>query len=147
MLQRIQSVYILLSIVLLGLLFRLPIAELTSRGEIFSFTVFGIFRGNEKTIDGILLVCFTLAILLLHLIVLFSYKKRIRQIRILVFTMVLLAGLFGLFFWYTRILIPDAMVSFKITTVFPVVALILDYLAIRGIGKDEALIRSLNRIR
>ncbi len=147
MLQRIQSVYILLSIVLLGLLFRLPIAELTSRGEIFSFTVFGIFRGNEKNIDGILLVCFTLAILLLHLFVLFSYKKRIRQIRILVFTMVLLAGLFGLFFWYTRILIPDATVSFKITTAFPVVAFILDYLAIRGIGKDEALIRSLNRIR
>jgi hypothetical protein len=147
MLQRIQSVYLLLSIALLGLLLWLPIAELTSGGEIYSFTVNGIFRGNEKIVDGILLVCFTLAILLLHLIVLFSYKKRIRQIRILVFTMVLLAGLFGLFFWYTRILIPDTTASFKVSAAFPVVAIILDYLAIRGIGKDEALIRSLNRIR
>jgi uncharacterized membrane protein len=107
----------------------------------------GIFRGAERIIDGIWLLGFTLAILFLHLIVIFSYKKRIRQVRILVFTMVLLAGLFGLFFWYAYILVSDATASFKINTIFPVVAIIFDYLAIRGIGKDEALIRSLNRIR
>ncbi len=36
-----------------------------------------------------------------------------------------------------------ATVSFKIAVVFPLVAAILDFLAIRSIGKDEALIRSL----
>jgi len=40
-----------------------------------------------------------------------------------------------------------ATASFKIAVAFPLVAIILDYLAIRSIGKDEALIRSLNRIR
>jgi hypothetical protein len=38
-------------------------------------------------------------------------------------------------------------VAFKVTVVFPVVAAILDFLAIRALGKDEALVRSLNRIR
>jgi hypothetical protein len=61
--------------------------------------------------------------------------------------MVLLLGLFGLFFYYTYVGISGAKVAFKIPVVFPIVAVILDYLAIRGIGKDEALIRSLNRIR
>lgn len=40
-----------------------------------------------------------------------------------------------------------AKASFKIPAAFPLVVIILDYLAIRSIGKDEALIRSLNRIR
>jgi hypothetical protein len=38
-------------------------------------------------------------------------------------------------------------VSFNIAVVFPLIAIILDYLAIRNIGKDEALVRSIDRIR
>jgi protein-S-isoprenylcysteine O-methyltransferase Ste14 len=69
------------------------------------------------------------------------------QIRILVFTFVLLLGLFGLFFFFSYTGFTGAKAAFKIPVVFPIVAIILDYLAIRAIGKDEALIRSLNRIR
>jgi hypothetical protein len=61
--------------------------------------------------------------------------------------MVLLLGLFGLFFYFTYAGFDGAQVAFKIPVVFPIVAVILDFLAIRAIGKDEALIRSLNRIR
>ena len=53
----------------------------------------------------------------------------------------------GMFFYFTYAGFDDAIVAFKIPIAFPVVAIILDYLAIRAIGKDEALIRSLNRIR
>ena len=41
----------------------------------------------------------------------------------------------------------DGIVSYEITAIFPFVAAILTYLAIRAIGKDEALIRSMDRIR
>jgi hypothetical protein len=75
------------------------------------------------------------------------YKKRIRQIRVAVFTIVLLLGLFGIFFYFTYAGFEGAKVAFKIPVAFPLIAIILDYLAIRAIGKDEALIRSLNRIR
>ena len=40
-----------------------------------------------------------------------------------------------------------ASVSVKIALSFPLVNLILDYLAIRNIGADEALVRSLDRLR
>jgi hypothetical protein len=56
-------------------------------------------------------------------------------------------GLFGMFFYFAYAGFEGAKVAFKIPVVFPIVAVILDYLAIRAIGKDEALIRSLNRIR
>ena len=37
--------------------------------------------------------------------------------------------------------------GFRIAIIFPLVALILDYLALRAIFKDETLVRSLDRIR
>ena len=37
--------------------------------------------------------------------------------------------------------------SFKFALSFPLVSLILNYLAIRNIGADEALVRSLDRLR
>ena len=37
--------------------------------------------------------------------------------------------------------------GFRIAIIFPIVALILDYLALRAIFKDETLVRSLDRIR
>ena len=37
--------------------------------------------------------------------------------------------------------------NLRIPAAFPLVCVVLDWLAIRAIGKDEALIRSLNRLR
>lgn len=67
--------------------------------------------------------------------------------RLVAFTIILLLGLFGLFFYFTYAAFEDARVAFKIPVAFPLIAVILDYLAIRAIGKDEALVRSLDRIR
>jgi hypothetical protein len=39
------------------------------------------------------------------------------------------------------------VISFKTGAVLPLVAIVIDWLAIRAIGKDEALIRSIDRIR
>ena len=41
----------------------------------------------------------------------------------------------------------DIALNVKIALSFPIIALILDYLAIRNIGADEALVRSLDRLR
>lgn len=40
-----------------------------------------------------------------------------------------------------------AVVDYSIINAFPLVAMVLSYLALRAIGKDEALIRSMDRIR
>ena len=86
-------------------------------------------------------------ILLLHVAAIFLYKKRILQIRFLVLSILLNVGLFGMFYFFAYYSFDGAKISFKIPVVFPIVSIILDYLAIRGIGKDEALIRSMDRIR
>jgi hypothetical protein len=75
------------------------------------------------------------------------FKKRIRQIRILVFNSILMLGLTGLFIFFAYSGFDGAKITFKIPVAFPLVGIIFNYLAIRAIGKDEALIRSLNRLR
>ena len=147
MIQRIQTVYIFISALLIASLMKLKFADLSVNNELYTFVAKGIFSGEELIFNGLAIFIFIPIISLLHFIVIFLYKKRILQIRILVFSSVLLLGLFGLFFYYTYAGISGAKVAFKIPVVFPIVAVILDYLAIRGIGKDEALVRSLNRIR
>ncbi len=147
MIQRIQTVYVLLAGILSAILYQLKLADLTVNNELMEFFANGISKGEELVFNGLPLLIFIGLISLLHLVVIFLFKKRILQIRLLVFTIVLLLGLFGMFFYFTYAGFEGAKVAFKIPVAFPLVAIILDWLAIRAIGKDEALIRSLNRIR
>jgi glucan phosphoethanolaminetransferase (alkaline phosphatase superfamily) len=93
------------------------------------------------------MVIFLVLIILVHVFVMFKYKKRILQIRILIFLIILLIGFTGVLFYFAHAGFSEETVSFRIPMAMPVVAAILDYIAIRYIGKDEALVRSLNRIR
>ena len=147
MIQRIQTVYLFISALLIASLMKLKFADLSVNDEIYTFVARGIYNGENLVFNGLAIFIFIGLVALLHFAVIFLYKKRILQIRILVFTIVLLLGLFGMFFYFTYAGFTDAKVAFKVPVVFPVVAAILDFLAIRAIGKDEALVRSLNRIR
>ena len=147
MIQRIQTVFILLSSLLVASLFFLKFADLSVNGELHSFNAYGISAGDKLVFNGIPILIFIGLIVLLHLIIIFLYKKRIIQIRMLAFTIILLLGLFGMFFYFTYAGFEGAKVAFKIPVAFPIIAVILNYLAIRAIGKDEALIRSIDRIR
>ena len=147
MLQRIQTVYLLIAALLLGMLYLYPLADISVGSEIYQFNINGIFKGAEKVFSGLPLMLFLTLIIFLHIYVIFGYKKRIRQMRVLGFTIILLVGLSGLFFFFAYAGFEGATASFRIPVAFPVVAAILDYLAIRNIGKDEALIRSIDRLR
>ena len=147
MIQRIQTLFILAAGLFIASLFTLVFAELSVNGELHIFNAKGIFKGNNLVFDGLPILIFIGLITILHLIAIFMYKKRIRQIRILAFTIILLLGLFGMFFYFTYAGFSGAKVAFKIPVAFPIIAIILDYLAIRAIGKDEALVRSMDRIR
>jgi len=71
------------------------------------------------------------------------------QIRLSVFNLVLQIGSLGLmyyFIYYANKQFADEF-SLNVLFVMPIIALVLTYLAIRNIGKDEALVRSVNRIR
>jgi len=58
-----------------------------------------------------------------------------------------LIGLLGIFFYYTSFSYNGAAISYKTGFIFPLIVIVIDWLAVRAIGKDEALIRSIDRIR
>lgn len=147
MIQRIQTLYLLISAILVGFLFLLPFAEILQDGAVYLFNFKGISLDGTLKENGIAISVLIAIVIALHGIAILSYKNRIRQIRLIVFSILLMIGLFGLFFFFTYFSFSGAQISYKVSMVFPLVAIILDYLAIRAIGKDEALIRSIDRIR
>ncbi len=148
MIQRIQSIYILISVILLGLLFVLPFAEIAYNQQVYEFNIKGIEGATNNLLqNGWAIALLAGIILLIHIIVLFLFKKRVLQMRMLTFTILLSLGFIGLLIFFVQKSFQDPTISYKIALSFPLIVAILDYLAIREIGKDEALIRSLDRIR
>ena len=147
MIQRIQTIYLFISGLLMALLLKLKLADLVVNSEFYSFTADGILSDDKVIFSGLPLQIFIGLIILLHIIIIFLFKKRILQLRATAFVILIMLGLFGLFFYFAYSGFDGAKVSFKIPVALPIVAAILDFLAIRSIGKDEAMIRSLNRLR
>jgi len=155
MLQRIQTIYLLLTVILTSLMFFLPIAGLQNvqEGIIYELNYKGLFElnasGSTFVANVWMLTALMVMIPLLALITIFLFKKRFLQIRLIVFNIVLMAGYYGMLFiylWqYGKSL--SAKLFVEIPSAFPLVCIILNILAIRAIGRDEALIRSLNRLR
>lgn len=155
MIQRIQSIYLLVATILLASIFAYPFAELlSSEGQLFILKFDGLYKNeaglcllySPLTVPRIILLVITV---LISFTSIFLFKKRIIQMRLNSFNIILMIGYLGLNYYYIHNFSKqlDGVVSYKITVIFPFVAAILTYLAIRAIGKDEALIRSMDRIR
>ncbi len=140
MIQRIQTIYLLIVTILGILLCCFPMAEITdAAGENILTLVAG---GN---------IPYTVLVILMPVISfisIFLYKKRIIQMRINSFNIVLtlltmiLCGLY-IYMAHTE----GSSVKFEWPVVIMPINIILTYLAIRAIGKDEALVRSLDHLR
>ena len=155
MIQRIQTVYLLLATILMSLTLFLPIATFwLGDNEVvvkawFADGTLG-FKAPLPLYLGILLAISTA----LPLITIFIFKKRLVQIRLCVAEVVLLLGstaFIALYCYRTYDILSETMKDAHFTLGFaslmPVVAIIPILLAIRSIAKDEALVRSLDRIR
>lgn len=151
MIQRIQTLYLLLVGILMTVVLFYPLLVFQTAGTFYEMDAVQLKEiGNEQlsfSTFGLFIVGAVAA--LIALVTIFLYKKRLIQIRLTIFNTLLIIG-FILFVFYLGYSLgkqlnaewhPTLMVS------FPVICLILNYLAIRGIGADEALIRSLNRLR
>jgi hypothetical protein len=147
MIQRIQTVYLILVAILLGLIYLFPIADIAATNALYRFDIQGIHKAEELVMNGWPLMLFLSLVIVVHLLIIFLYKKRILQVKLLILAIILLLGLFSSFFWFGYMGFRGATVGFKLTMAIPAVTIILDYLAIKAIAKDEALVRSLDRIR
>jgi len=152
MIQRIQTLYLLVVAILMGSLFFFPIAQLFGeQQEIYEFSFNGLRVLGEEELYVATWPTFVLLsiIVFIAFFSIFLFKKRVLQMRLNLFNMILMLGYIGLNYFY--ILNFDKQiggkVAYELVTVFPLISIILTYLAIRSIGKDEALIRSIDRIR
>lgn len=150
MLQRIQTVYLLLASICMVVSLLTNLAVFTFGGEIVNFQAMGFYMNEEIIFStwGLFIIGNIAAVL--SVIIVFLYKKRMLQIRLASFNLFMILGYYGLIAFYILKRNPEANSVFEnvsIGMITPFIAIVLIYLAIRKIGADEALIRSLNRIR
>ncbi len=153
MIQRIQTIFLLLAAIVIFLIFKFPLAEVLTEGVIYTFKYRGIYDISsdkaELIIQAIPLAVLYGVVLLISIIDIFLYKNRILQMRLAVLNIILLLGSYALAYYYIFAAFSDMekVINPGIASIFPLIAAILTYMAFRGIRKDEKLVKSLDRIR
>ena len=162
MIQRRQTIFMLLAAIASVLLFFMPLMSFDTNGDVMRFTIFGI----KNPIDTLSLsktytwpfVVLTVLMTIAPLVTIFLYKKRELQVRLCRFNMLLNIIFIGLVFVYYESDILGVIkavendsytldVAYFIGMAFPLVNLVLEILAIRGIKKDIDLLKSVDRLR
>lgn len=150
MLQRIQTVYLLLAFICMVVSLFTNLAMFSYVDGTANFKAMGFYNNGELLFSTWSLLVIGIISAVLFLIIIFIYKWRILQIRFSIFNIFIILGYYGLIAFYILKRNPEANSVFEragIGMVLPFVAIVFSYLAIRKIAADEALIRSLNRIR
>lgn len=154
MIQRIQTLYLLCAVIVLVVAMMLPIGKFLVGDEELTITTLMVTQsGGVKEMGSWPLAVLAVAATLLPFITIFLYKRRMLQMRLCLSEFVLLIGLQGFIIWVlslgkdTLAEHGEVVASYSIPAILPLVAIIFVWLAMRAIMKDEALIRSMNRIR
>lgn len=149
MIQRIQTVYLLLVVGLLIASMCLPLGYFTdSQAITYTFSPLGI-RSGEVFQSSWGLFAILLLSSIIALATIFLYKNRMLQIRMTIFNSILLVGFYLAFISFLVVLKGDLEATYRIhwALVLPLIAIILNYLAIRAIGRDEVLVKAVDRLR
>ncbi len=164
MIQRIQTLYLAGATILLLFWFFSPLATFFVGGQEFSFGIMG-FSTLSNSAESISIRTWPLLLLtalttFISVGTIFLYKRRMIQIRLCIFNFVALIGLVGLlayFVFQVKIAFENAAQNsptaiavaskFSYVDVFPLVAALLTFMALRRIASDEAMVRSMDRLR
>lgn len=150
MIQRIQTLYLLLVVVLGTLLCCFaPVQFLMPEG---------IDYIKLMTFDKWALATISVAIPALALVTIFLFKRRLLQARLNIMNVVLCLGYYALLALYTAYVVKgyepigeqvlaDADWYLTLWAAIPLVNLVLTMMATRRILKDEALVRAADRLR
>lgn len=139
MIQRIQTVYLLIVTILGVQLCLFPVGSVTSADD----DIFTLSMGSTVPYSALIVI-----MPLLSFITIFLYKKRILQMRLCSFNIVLTALTIILgCLWFYLAYSDGSHIDMQWPCVIMPINIILLYLAARAIGKDEALVRSLDRLR
>ena len=150
MIQRIQTVFLFLAIVFLGLFLAFPLISVEATH--FTDSIKGWEVGHTLPVGDQPYIIFFNAIFIgsaagFTLIAIFLYKKRSLQILLGVFAIILIGSAQGFVFYkfQTKVFIGDVIL--RKWNLFSAVAVVLEILAIVYIRKDEEKLKSLDRLR
>jgi Flp pilus assembly pilin Flp len=136
-------------------MFVFPFATITDGSVMYKFMACGLrdAASGAYAVKYMVLPALIAVNFLASFVTIFLFKKRMLQLRISVFNAVLLVLLYfvlgGTFYldFLTEMPLDGFATSYGFSLIIPLVNIILTVLAIRGIGADEALVRSLDRLR
>ena len=151
MIQRKQSVYLLVSIILNAVCMFLPLVTYVSDKMGADSKLFNIaIKGMDGSMDYVVCILFVLLLVSVMSSVLniFLYKNRKLQMKVCKLNMLLMVVWYAAYMYFAFTGGGEgASFSFSIAGAMPFVALIGQLLANNGISSDEELIRSMDRIR
>jgi len=144
MIQRIQSLYLLAVVIVNGVLvFVFPLWLDSAKQD---FYVMQSFTGENKLLISLAIVFVLSAVL--AVISLFTFKKRKSQFMLNRLNIIINLYLLGVTLYYVLNLSGEALVSEKgIGALFPILSIVLLVFANKAIQKDEALVKSVDRLR
>lgn len=141
MIQRIQTLYLILGTLCLGSLIFLDAVRQAMAAATLTWYV--------PAVSVIAAVTSIVA-----LVAVFGYKNRARQLKLVasiqILTLILMVVLYGALFLandFARLSEGAADLSLVLILLLPIVAYLFFYLARRGIQRDEDLVKSMDRLR
>lgn len=157
MIQRIQSLYLLIIVVLGIMACFMPLMEIFDSsyawmGQLKALGVLSLTEEGTRAFSHYTIGLFLMSVVIpmLSLFVIFLYKRRMVQVRLLIVNLILMLGYYALLVWscYSAYhLVGGEAKTISIASAFMLVNIILNIMAIHRIRKDEALVRSLDRLR
>ena len=152
MLQRIQSVYLLLAaLVNLITLKTNVVVYVTPDQTAGELSAFSFIFNNQKLINALGGGVILIVAALLALFTIFQYTNRAKQSLLAIVLMVLNAVVLIAFYAYhakaVQLLPPGSSSHFVYGFILPMISGILAFMAYRGIKNDDALIKAADRIR
>lgn len=152
MIQRIQTVYLIIGVILSILCLSMQIGTFASDNliaareyNLWCVNADGSMSFEQWPLFAVLLLSAALAVYAI-----FLYRKRLQQARLCIFSTLLVILWYILYFAYGYALIDhDTTVSFTpgLTAILPLLSMVLYILARRAIRADERLVRAADRIR
>ena len=151
MIQRKQTLYLLLALIATTICLCLPIGTFVPTGMGVDMPVYNLWVVTPSGHDFSVWVLFFLLLLTCPITIaaIFLYKNRKVQAKLCLLNILLMVLWYTFYVFYALTLGDDlqATFHFEVIAFLPFVALLLYILARKGILADEALVRSMDRIR
>lgn len=139
MIQRKQTLWLLLALVCAVLTFRFPFYN----GTVKTGAV-GVAGADLTATDNIWLMLLAGAVVVLSLLAIFLFRDRKLQLQLTFAGLLLSIGLLALFYYYT---LSFETGGIALTALLSLGIIIGFFFALKGIRDDQKLVRDLNRLR